>query len=193
MKLHRTSVALALALAVAGCGSDGGDGMASEASVPVATTAASVVSTVPAEAVEATPAVIDDESQADSVTTTAPSTTTAEADTTVTTDDSAVIFGVDDVIRFDAGATSTVITNAVVRAERNRHALAASAGQTLNVAVTSLEDNAVFDVLDPYGATLIREATTASIVLSADGVYSLILSGTRGNATYDLAVEIPAG
>ncbi len=103
------------------------------------------------------------------------------------------VFGIDSVIRFDPGGTSATISDAVVRGEHNRYTLEAAAGQTMNVDVVSLEDNAVFDVLGPDGAVLVAGVTTASIALPADGVYTLILGGTRGNASYDLTVEIPAG
>lgn len=69
--------------------------------------------------------------------------------------------------------------------------LEAAAGQTLNLTLTSLEDNAVLDVYAPDGALLAREATTASVELPSGGDYTIIVGGTRGNASYELIIEIP--
>lgn len=44
------------------------------------------------------------------------------------------------------GRTATVIKDAVVRGTRDRYILGARRGQTLTVHITSLEDNAVFDI-----------------------------------------------
>lgn len=102
-------------------------------------------------------------------------------------------FGVDAIVRFETGGTSTTLSSAVVRGERNRYTLEAAAGQTMIVSIVSLEDNAVFDIYGPSDVLLAAEGTTASIVLPADGNYVIIVGGTRGNASYDLTVEIPAG
>ena len=63
----------------------------------------------------------------------------------------------------------------------------------MNLTITSLEDNAVFDVYGPNEVELAGEATSVSISLPSDGMYTIIVGGTRGNASYDLTVEIPAG
>ncbi len=103
-----------------------------------------------------------------------------------------VVFGVDQAVRFDAGGTSAVLVDAVVRGERNRYTLGAAAGQTMNLTITSVEDNAVFEVYDPDEGVLLAETTSASFQLPSDGVYTIIVGGTRGNASYQLTVEIPA-
>lgn len=103
------------------------------------------------------------------------------------------VFGIDETIRFEPGGTSATMSNAVIRGERNRYTLEAGAGQTMIVSIGSLENNAVFDIYGPDGAALATEGTSASIVLPSDGSYVIIVGGTRGNASYDLTVEIPAG
>ncbi len=100
--------------------------------------------------------------------------------------------GVDTVVRFEPGATSATISEAVIRGERNRHVLEAAAGRTLDLSITSLEDNAVVDLYGPDGALLASEVTSASVELPADGAYTVLVGGTRGNATYELTIEIPA-
>lgn len=56
--------------------------------------------------------------------------------------------------------------------------------------ITSLEKNAVFNVIAPDGKTIKQEATTWSGKLPANGDYQIIVGGTRGNASYELTVEI---
>lgn len=100
--------------------------------------------------------------------------------------------GIDDVVRFEAGATSAMVAGGVIRGERSRYRLDANAGQTLNLTLMSLEDNAVLDVYGPDGEPLEREVTECSLVLPTSGTYTVIVGGTRGNASYELAIEIPA-
>ena len=102
-------------------------------------------------------------------------------------------FGVDAIVRFDPGGTSATISDALIRGERNRYTLDAAAGQTMILSLASLENNAVFDVFGPDNSSLAAEGTEASIVLPSDGTYTIVVGGTRGNASYDLTVEIPAG
>ena len=54
-------------------------------------------------------------------------------------------------IRFESGRTTKVIKDAVVRGDRDRYILHARAGQTLIVHITSVENNAVFDIYRPGG------------------------------------------
>jgi hypothetical protein len=93
-------------------------------------------------------------------------------------------------VKFAAGASSTTIKNSVVRSDRNTYLLGAKSGQQMNLKITSLENNAVFDVVSPDGKTVKQEATTWSGKLPANGDYQIIVGGTRGNATYELTVEI---
>ncbi len=93
-------------------------------------------------------------------------------------------------VKFDQGANSTTIKNSVVRGDRNTYLLGAKLGQQMNLKITSLEKNAVFDVIAPGGKTIKQEATTWSGKLPASGDYQIIVGGTRGNASYELTVEI---
>ncbi len=93
-------------------------------------------------------------------------------------------------IRFEAGATGATVSDGVVRGERAVYVLGAAAGQTMSVTITSVEDNAVFDLYPPSGAALIAQTTAADLSLPADGDYQIVVGGTRGNATYDLDVTI---
>lgn len=94
-------------------------------------------------------------------------------------------------VRFARGRTTAVIKDAVVRATRDRYVLRARAGQTLIVHITSLEDNAVFDVYAPGGRrTLAQETTDWEGALPRTGNYVISVGPTRGNASYTLEVTI---
>ena len=95
-----------------------------------------------------------------------------------------------EVIRFAAGATGASVSGAVVRGEQAVYVLGAAGGQTMSVSITSLEDNAVFAVYPPSGPPIVREATDARLWLPDTGDYSIVVGGTRGNASYDLTVVI---
>jgi hypothetical protein len=60
----------------------------------------------------------------------------------------------------------------------------------MNISLTSIENNAVFDLVTPDGIMLKQEVTNANLVLPLNGDYKIIVGGTRGNATYELSVEI---
>jgi hypothetical protein len=105
-------------------------------------------------------------------------------------------------ISFAPGATSGAVEGAVVRGEERRYLLGAQGGQQMTVRITSLEDNAVFQIYGPNGAALPgaepgRDARQWTGVLPASGDYQIAVGGTRGNATYRLDVTIvntpPAG
>ena len=94
-------------------------------------------------------------------------------------------------VRFARGRTTKVINDAVVRATRDRYILGARAGQTLIVHITSLENNAVFDIYAPgRRRTLAQETTDWTGELPRSGDYVISVGPTRGNATYTLEVTI---
>lgn len=93
-------------------------------------------------------------------------------------------------IRFARGASSAVIEDAVVRGTRDIYLLGARAGQKMTVSITSVEKNAVFDIIAPNQKMLKQEATNWSAKLPTNGDYRIVVGGTRGNATYKLRVEI---
>ncbi|HYJ45716.1 MAG TPA: hypothetical protein VEV81_03810 [Pyrinomonadaceae bacterium] len=96
-------------------------------------------------------------------------------------------------IRFESGRTTKVIKDAVVRGDRDRYLLKASAGQTLIVHITSEENNAVFDIYRPGGRRTLenaQESTDWTGSLPRSGDYIIEVGGTRGNATYTLEVTV---
>lgn len=93
-------------------------------------------------------------------------------------------------VKFDRGASSKTVKNAVIRGTRDIYLLGANKGQQMNVNITSLENNAVFDVVSPNGQILQQETKNWSGELPQNGDYKIVVGGTRGNATYELTTEI---
>lgn len=98
-------------------------------------------------------------------------------------------------IAFAPGAISGVVEGALVRGEERRYLLWAQAGQLMDVRVTSLENNAVFQLYAPDGSALPgaepgSDARAWSGTLPADGDQLIVVGSTRGNATYRLEVTV---
>ena len=111
-------------------------------------------------------------------------------------------------IRFAPGSTETTVKESVVRGERDYYTVTAKAGQTLELGISALEENAAFSLYKPPcrivtkpdgkevtgetlpGAGEEDDATSWSGVLPASGRYVVSVGGTRGNASYELKVRI---
>jgi hypothetical protein len=93
-------------------------------------------------------------------------------------------------IQFASGASSATLKGGVVRGERKTYRLNAGKNQTMTLNITSLENNAVFDLIAPNGTTLKREATSHTQTLASTGDYQIVIGGTRGNTSYNLTVEV---
>lgn len=98
-------------------------------------------------------------------------------------------------ISFDAGESSATVSDSVIRGERSIYVVGAKSGQTMSVEITSLEDNAVFQIKSPGGKFLADagdgdDATSWEGKLPANGDYTIIVGGTRGNASFKLTVSI---
>ena len=103
--------------------------------------------------------------------------------------------GVTKRIRFAKGKHSATVSNSVVRGDRDTYIAGAGAAQTMTVKITSLEDNAVFQIEAPNGEFLDGAGETDDAMeftgeLPSKGDYKIIVGGTRGNATYKLTVMI---
>ncbi len=93
-------------------------------------------------------------------------------------------------VKFSPGTSSQVVKDSVIRGERHIYLVGAKQGQQMNLRISSLEKNAVFDLIAPNGKTIKQEAITWNSKLPASGDYRIVVGGTRGNATYELRVEI---
>lgn len=93
-------------------------------------------------------------------------------------------------LSFAPGASDGVVEDGVVRAERNQYLVGAAAGQTLALSISALENNVAFGLVAPDGSVLFYEETNVEVSLPQSGDYSIVVGGTRGNASYRLTVEI---
>lgn len=93
-------------------------------------------------------------------------------------------------VKFKKGTSSASYNSAVIRGERNKYILGASGGQMMSVSVSSVENNAVFDIETPGGKIIAAEKRSWSGQLPADGKYRIIVGGTRGNATYTVRLAV---
>lgn len=104
--------------------------------------------------------------------------------------------GVTKKVRFPRGSTSTNVVGTVVRGDRDRYIVGARAGQKLVVSIASLDNNAVFQIYLPggkralSGAGEMDDATRWNGQLPDSGNYVIVVGGARGNAEYDLAIDI---
>ena len=104
--------------------------------------------------------------------------------------------GIKKKVRFAKGTSSTTIRGSVVRGDRDRYYVTAKKGQTMSVKITSHENNAVFQVYlsgeqeSLPGAGDGDDATKWSGQLPADSEYTIVVGGTRGNATYTLTIAV---
>lgn len=98
-------------------------------------------------------------------------------------------------IKFAKGKSSATLSGSVVRGDRDTYILGAKAGQTMSVKITSVENNAVFQIENPDGEYLENagegdDAMNWRRSLPDNGDYKIIVGGTRGNASYKLTVSI---
>ena len=104
--------------------------------------------------------------------------------------------GVKKKVRFAKGTSSITIREAVVRGDRDRYYVSAKAGQRLSVKITSLENNAVFQIYFHGEEESLPKAgeeddtTNWSGQLTIDNEYVIVVGGTRGNATYALTISV---
>ncbi len=102
------------------------------------------------------------------------------------------------VVKFGKGKTTRGYENAVVRGEKHTYVLGANKGQRISVNVKALEDNAVFYIKKPNGKFLgnLTDSEPSNIfngTLPASGKYKIVVSPTRGNATYKINFSVKDG
>ena len=102
---------------------------------------------------------------------------------------------IDQSIRFATDPLDVELNGTVIGGERDRYSLSMLAGEILDVQITSLEGNAVFSILGPDqiplpGTEEGRDTIQWAVPIAVDGVYSILVGPTRGNATYTLKVNV---
>ena len=111
-------------------------------------------------------------------------------------------------IKFKRGSYSGTVSGSVMRGDIDQYSVGASAGQWMKVEISSLEDNAVFQLsIYSYGTgddvqlegakdgedAKYWEGWLPRPGYSKDGkqnAVDIVVGGTRGNATYNLIVTI---
>ncbi len=98
-------------------------------------------------------------------------------------------------LKFAKGRSAATVSGAVIRGDQDTYIIGARKGQTMRVKITSLENNAVFQIADANGSYLSDagegdDTTNWTGELRSSGDYEISVGGTRGNATYKLTVSI---
>ena len=111
-------------------------------------------------------------------------------------------------IKFEGGSYSGTVSGGVIRGERDKYSLMAGAGQWMEVKISSLENNAVFQIsIYQYGTSKDVQLVGAKDFDDADywqgwlprpgfskngkqNAVNIVVGGTRGNTSYDLTVTI---
>lgn len=94
--------------------------------------------------------------------------------------------GANKTVKFGRGKSSASYSNSVIRGDRDTYNLGASAGQFMTVTITSVENNASFQIIAPNGEELLLDDTNWREELPATGNYKIIVGAGRGNATYTI-------
>ena len=101
-------------------------------------------------------------------------------------------------LHFAQGKNSAIVSGDVVRGDWDVYLIRVHSGQVMSIEVSSLEDNAVFDVLEPKARGSRKEIditggsdiTKWKRALSKTGEYKIVVGGTRGNTSYKLQVTV---
>ena len=98
-------------------------------------------------------------------------------------------------VQFEAGTSSTTISGGMLRGETGPvYGLVAAAGQRMEITITSLEENASFDVLTPSGEYLLSEIEGQEFKFSGNlpenGEYLITTNALRGNVSFNLDISI---
>ncbi|WP_137455130.1 hypothetical protein [Halomicronema hongdechloris] len=83
----------------------------------------------------------------------------------------------------------TTVEEQVAMGERKIYRLDGNIGQQIVLDLTSLNNNAVFDVVSPDGNLLMHRAVVADVPLSTSGAYYVVVSSEHGDASYRLTVS----
>jgi len=104
--------------------------------------------------------------------------------------------GISKRVKFQKGQSAATFEGSVVRGDRDTYILKANKNQVMNVTITSVEDNAVFQIKDTKtgkylkGAAAGDDAIAFSSGLPSSGDYKIIVGGTRGNASYTINISV---
>jgi hypothetical protein len=189
MNLSRISL-ISACFAVILTGLSSCDNATPTAETPEVKTSSSAAPAKPAAMAEKAPAPAEKKESAPVEKTAAMKPTPAAAEKTPAAPAKAPAAPGPETISFAKGATSAIAKGSVVRGDRKTYIVNAAKNQSMTLSVTALESNAVVALVGPDGKVIKQEATTVKQVLPATGDYQVIVSGTRGNATYEVTIAI---
>jgi hypothetical protein len=93
-------------------------------------------------------------------------------------------------IEFAPGDLSKNVSGSVILGTRNTYLLNTQRGQVISVNLDPPESNAVIDIVDPRGRTVTQGTNFWNGESSQDGDYRIVVSSTRGNASYSFLVSV---
>jgi hypothetical protein len=104
-------------------------------------------------------------------------------------------------IKFKPGSNSATLENSVILGHRDEYVLRARPGQHMTVHISSIEDNAGFEIhvhepgapissVEPSDEPARWSGELPPLGPFAFVDYAIVVRGTRGNATYKLTVTI---
>jgi hypothetical protein len=98
-------------------------------------------------------------------------------------------------LAFAPGSDTAIADGAVVRGSADTWVLGAAAGQTMDVSVVAVQDNATFEVFAPHDVALTApdDRTVWRGQLTQDGDYHVVVEPTFGNATYTITGRVTGG
>jgi hypothetical protein len=93
-------------------------------------------------------------------------------------------------IDFANGGNALKTKGTIVRDEQRVYIFRMKKGQIFAASISSLENNAVIELVGPDRKTLKREVTNLEYTLPADGDYRVIVGSIRGNAEFTLNTSV---
>lgn len=99
-------------------------------------------------------------------------------------------------VKFQKGQSAATYEGGVIRGDRDIYLAKANKNQTMNVSITSVEDNAVFQIKDMKTGKYLKGAADGDDAMDFNGTlpstgdYKIIVGGTRGNTSYKITISI---
>ena len=101
-------------------------------------------------------------------------------------------------LHFAHGTNRATVSGDIVRGDQDIYFINVHSGQVMSIKISSLENNAVFEVLEPRvrGRKEEKDITGGADItkwsgrLAKTGEYKIEVGGTRGNTSYTLQVSV---
>lgn len=99
-------------------------------------------------------------------------------------------------IKFEKGKPWFIFSGAVVNGDTDTYIFRANKNQDLKVSITSIQENAVFTVVNAKTGKLLENTADSNKTteflgaITASGEYKILVKPSEGNASYKLSVEL---